>query len=144
MTETRRTYNGWANYETWCVNLWLTNEQGSEETLRMLAQMNASLSHRADCIRNYVFEDMPIDGASLATDLLQGALGAVDWREIAENHQDDDKTLFWQECVYCYNLVTTLEVPEINDDEMWDALAGEHDPECEWVATRAHRLYEVK
>jgi hypothetical protein len=42
------------------------------------------------------------------------------------------------ECAYCYNLVTTLEVPSVADDEMWELLAEEHDPECEWIATRAH------
>ena len=42
------------------------------------------------------------------------------------------------ECAYCYNLVTTLEVPSGADDEMWELLAEEHAPECEWIATRAH------
>ena len=26
-------YNGWTNYETWLVNLWMDNEQGSQEFL---------------------------------------------------------------------------------------------------------------
>lgn len=42
------------------------------------------------------------------------------------------------ECAYCFNLVTTLEVPSVADYEMWGLLAEEHDPECEWIATRAH------
>jgi len=84
-------YNGWANYETWCVNLWLTNEPGTEEDLRMLAQTNTGLSHRADCLRDYVLNmDPPLDDSNMFTDLLRSALGNVDWREIIENHEHDD------------------------------------------------------
>lgn len=90
-TETTETYNGWANYETWCVDLWLTNEQHSDETLRMLAQMDASLGYRADRIEAYVYGEMPLTPVpSLAADLLQSAFDKVDWHEIAENHQHDD------------------------------------------------------
>ena len=46
------------------------------------------------------------------------------------------------ECIYCYSLTTPVDVPTVGDDAMWDAIAGEHDPECEWVQTRAHRLEE--
>ena len=31
-------YNGWKNYETWCVNLWLTNEEGSDRYWRERGQ----------------------------------------------------------------------------------------------------------
>ncbi|MDA0771073.1 MAG: hypothetical protein O2821_12765 [Chloroflexi bacterium] len=44
------------------------------------------------------------------------------------------------ECAYCYNLGTSLDVPDVADDDMWDILAGEHDPDCEWITTRAHRV----
>lgn len=27
MTTQDRTYNGWSTYETWLVNLWITNDQ---------------------------------------------------------------------------------------------------------------------
>ena len=29
MSDEAKRYNGWTNYETWCVHLWLTNEEGS-------------------------------------------------------------------------------------------------------------------
>ena len=89
MLETK-TYNGWANYETWCVNLWLTNEPETEECLRMLAQTHASEYHRADSLKNYVEEMAPIDEATMFVDLLRSALSNVNWREIIKNHQDDD------------------------------------------------------
>ena len=38
MTETDSSYNGWSNYETWVVNLWLGNVEGSYNTCRSLAQ----------------------------------------------------------------------------------------------------------
>ena len=31
-------YNGWTNRETWCMNLWITNEQGWDEQMRELAK----------------------------------------------------------------------------------------------------------
>mgnify|MGYP005821898669 CR=1 FL=1 len=85
-----QTYSGWTNYETWCVNLWLTNESDTEEHLRMLAQTNAGLSHRADCLKTYVQDMAPIDEATMFVDLLRSALDNVNWREIVENHEDDD------------------------------------------------------
>ena len=84
-------YNGWTNYETWCVNLWLTNEPSTERCLRMLAQTNAALYHRGQVLRNYVFHmDPPLDDANMFTDLLRSALENVDWREIIQNHEHDD------------------------------------------------------
>lgn len=84
------THNGWTNYETWCVNLWLTNEPESDESLRMLAQLNASNYHRSDALKNWVMDMAAIDEASMFTDLLQAALINVNWSEIIENHENDD------------------------------------------------------
>jgi hypothetical protein len=89
-TTTTTTYNGWTNYETWCVNLWLTNEPDTEADLRMLSQMAASLYWRADRLRDYVNEMSPLDNASLCADLLQASLQSVDWREIVQSHEHDD------------------------------------------------------
>lgn len=86
-----KTYSGWTNYETWCVNLWLTNEPYTEGELRMLAQMSASEYERADCVKRFVEELMPDLEASMFSDLLRSALDNVNWREIVENHEHDDE-----------------------------------------------------
>jgi len=90
-----KTYNGWTNYETWCVNLWLTDEASTEQEVRMLAQMHdVSVGYRADRIHDLVMElddnNGLLTGASLFTDLLISALYNVNWHEIVENHQYDD------------------------------------------------------
>ena len=83
-------HNGWTNYETWCVNLWLTNKPATEEMLRMLAQMNASEYWRAERLKDYVEGMAPIDGATMFVDLLRAALDNVNWLEIVKQHEDDD------------------------------------------------------
>jgi len=83
-------YNGWTNYETWCVNLWLTNEPDMESELRMLAQTNADLYYRADRLRDYVFDMNGVTDANMFADLLRSALENVNWREIIQNHENDD------------------------------------------------------
>ena len=88
-------YNGWSNYETWCVNLWLDNDEYSQNLLRSLAenaieeaQFDGSDKNHAvyECskeICSHVEEGMPeVEG--VFADLLNSALSEVDWFEIAE------------------------------------------------------------
>lgn len=43
-------------------------------------------------------------------------------------------------CEYCdSDEITTVKVPAVNDDKAWARIASEHNPDCEWVETRAHR-----
>lgn len=90
MTEDQ-TYNGWKNYPTWAVNLWLSNDEGLYgETLSLVGMIhddedNTYRGEVADAIKNYVRDDlMPDLGASFAADLLGYALDSVDWFEIAD------------------------------------------------------------
>lgn len=96
-------YNGWANYETWCVHLWLTNEEGSYRYWREEAERQSKEARRceevkagtwtvpearrfrlADQLKSELEEASPTEEASLFSDLLSGALAEVDWHEIAE------------------------------------------------------------
>lgn len=44
-------------------------------------------------------------------------------------------------CAYCNTLVThDRDVPASDDNEAWAHIAEQHDVDCEWVVTRAHRL----
>jgi hypothetical protein len=99
-----QTYNGWANYETWLVGLWLDNDAGSYEYWRDQAEEcwreapsteevkkgtwtreEATKFNLADQIQEEIQENSPIMDAGLYTDLLHGALSEVDWHEVAEN-----------------------------------------------------------
>lgn len=83
-------YNGWTNYETWCVNLWLDNEPGSYDAMRQLARSHKQLHDAAEAIRDTVEACSPMrDEATLYSDLVSGALQAVNWREIAEALRDE-------------------------------------------------------
>lgn len=48
------------------------------------------------------------------------------------------------ECAYCGRDVPTDDgpVPPHTDDDAWDHLATHHDPDCEWIRTRAHTLQD--
>lgn len=43
------------------------------------------------------------------------------------------------DCIYCSAFECSNDVPDVDDEEQWDALADEHDDDCEWVLTRAHQ-----
>jgi hypothetical protein len=110
------TYNGWTNYETWNVALWLGNEEGSSRYWDAQAQecwdeadtpsANARLTgsepfsreEKAVFSLSRVLESEVKDGApdlraSMYSDLLSASLSEVNWHEIAEHYIDDaDKT----------------------------------------------------
>ena len=79
-------YNGWKNKETWLVNLWLGDE------LAMLQEDGYSIG--PDAIEELVQTAIGgIDGKSVENgfliDMLNCALGEIDYRELAANYADD-------------------------------------------------------
>lgn len=84
-------YNGWTNYQTWCVNLWLSNDQSDDEDARCLCQSARDNAYEAGkLLRDYVEDMNPHGGdASLFSDLLSSSLRAVDWEEIASHYISD-------------------------------------------------------
>lgn len=95
-TNDEKGYNGWKNYETWNVALWINNDQGTQEMVLDAARefkdndhANYDLSH---WLRDLIEEDNPLnDTATLYTDLLNAALSEVDWYELAESFFNDIK-----------------------------------------------------
>lgn len=89
-------YNGWTNYETWAVNLWMQNDQASQEYACELAKSRwagtiAEGAHTHSEMARYALAesleeqhetDMPPD-VGVYGDLLNAALQRVNWDEIA-------------------------------------------------------------
>ena len=93
MTDT--TYNGWTNYETWNVALWIDNEQGTYWEARDMARQSRTAGALAQSLKDWITDMAPDLGASMFADLLGAALSEVDWYEIAghyfeETHEDDE------------------------------------------------------
>lgn len=95
-----QTYNGWSNYETWLVNLWMLNEYPSACYYEELASSALSETDSDDDLHTRIqeashelarqlkeeFEEAcPVQGYSVWADLMNAAMGAVDWREIADH-----------------------------------------------------------
>ena len=79
-------YNGWTNYATWNVALWLDNEQGSHSHfVERAAALEDETWALAKEIEEYVREGAPDLDASTYADLLGAALSSVNWYEIAES-----------------------------------------------------------
>lgn len=86
-------YNGWTNYETWNVKLWIDNDEGSQNYwLEAAREADGNARDLADRLKDEHVESMPAVTGVYA-DLLKSALDEVDWREIAEALISDDKEI---------------------------------------------------
>lgn len=106
MNDTKATYNGWTNYETWVCKLWMDNEQGSQEYWNERAKeatetpvQNQYMSRDrrivgtlADTLKAEFEEQAEAwmhDQASFFADLVNAGLSNVNWYEIAESLLED-------------------------------------------------------
>ena len=86
MKTIKETYNGWTNYETWNVKLWMDNDGVNID----LFGKNLEAYELSQAIKGYFEENTPTVTGVYA-DLLNGALSEVNWYEIAEALIEDNK-----------------------------------------------------
>ena len=93
-------YNGWTNYETWCVSLWFDNDSSEYWTERAGEIWNDSEADgnfsREEIVTLALSKDMQDSVeentptvTGMFADLLNASLSEVNWYEIAEHYIDD-------------------------------------------------------
>jgi hypothetical protein len=101
-TPQSQTYQGWSNYPTWAVNLWLANDEPLYRRAMDMARAitvhvsvdsnvldgtwtpeDAQKFRLADAYQDWVREMVEMDEASMRSDLLGYALDMVNWDELA-------------------------------------------------------------
>ena len=98
MTDT--TYSGWTNYETWNCKLWIDND-GSLEYWEEQAKTHATIGEDkedaiqglAEELQSSFEENAPGDAAGFYANMINAALRAVNWREIAQSIIEDAELL---------------------------------------------------
>ena len=93
---THKEYNGWTNYESWLVKLWMDNEQGTQKYWTEQAEQHFKIHGEdnlrllADALKEYHEEQLP-EVQGFVSDLLNSAMSEVNWQEIAESLVNDAK-----------------------------------------------------
>jgi len=101
-------YQGWKNYETWAVALWLDNDERSQDyLLGRVRELREEAPGReetywtpAEYVKFRLADELKQDhedaaealfegqAVSVLQDLLGAAISEVDWREVAEHYME--------------------------------------------------------
>jgi len=90
------TYNGWRNYPTWAIALWIDNEYGSYKYYQERAmELRDEYDSDEDTVRIRLADELKdtyesescdlISETGVFSDLMSYVLSHVDWDEIAEH-----------------------------------------------------------
>ncbi len=95
---TKKEYNGWTNYETWCVSLWMDNEEGTQDYWLERADNCLGAARHDDNPKDNAIYDLSIAikeeheeakpdalACGVFCDLITAAMSEVNWREIAKH-----------------------------------------------------------
>jgi hypothetical protein len=100
-------YNGWTNYETWNLKLWLDNEEYSQREMsdKALELLNdndgdedTAKGEMSQYIEQCVEDNTPELEASFYSDILNAAIREVNWYEIAESYIEAAKEEYPEDC----------------------------------------------
>ncbi len=89
LAEKSANYEGWSNYPSWAVALWLGNDEGLynmvQEWKEELSGQEDAKYRLAEMVKDLVEENNPISDATMFADLMQFAIDEVDYNEVAEH-----------------------------------------------------------
>jgi hypothetical protein len=115
------TYEGWANYPTWAVNLWLSNDEGTYHATNDAVRDAGSVYDASNAIESLVDDLMPELEAGIGADIMGWAFQMVEWREIAESWAADLDIKCDENGDY---LATCDECGEAYDESVGDGYCG--------------------
>lgn len=85
-------YNGWANWETWQINLWLDNEEPLyREKCRFLRSALKLDEHSVRTFCEEIFPDGTPDMQNDDNETVAQQMAKVDWAEIAHHFELEAK-----------------------------------------------------
>lgn len=97
-------YNGYDNYPTWCVSLWIDNDEGLYNDIQNMAietyndatpetfstQKQVATYKLESQLKDFMTEFNPVENeSSMFSDLMGWVLDSVNWYELAENWIDN-------------------------------------------------------
>ena len=82
-------YQGYTNHATWAVSLWVDNDEGLYNERREIVRVNRVKYECAAALKSWIEDMVPDLGATLWSDLLNGALSDVNWDELAQTWIDE-------------------------------------------------------
>ena len=89
MADETNGYQGWTNYETWCVNLWLSNDQASYTTTKEIVA-DGTEWEAAERLKEWIAADeFPLKEPTMYSDMLTAAFSEVNWVEIVRAFREE-------------------------------------------------------